>query len=76
MSAEAAIILDELKKAIVANGSPWISRMDAAAYTGKSLSTLDRAADAGKFKRYKTDEEGGVTFKKKELDAWMEGKSK
>lgn len=50
--------------------SPWADRAGAAAYCQCSPSEIDRAADAGVFKRYKRA--GTPMFKKAELDAALE----
>lgn len=74
MTAEAEIILQEIRGELRKLTSPWMNRQDAAAYcAGRSPITIDRAADAGKIKRYYPGGDGLPAFKRKELDAWMEG---
>lgn len=77
MTAEAEIILEEIRAELRKAASPWLSRQAAADYcAGRSTATIDRAADAGKIKRYYPGGDGLPAFKRKELDAWMEMRRK
>ena len=72
---EAAIALDYLVSQIRKLNSPWTNRHGAADYAHCSTKTIDRAADAGKIKRYFGIGEREPRFKKAELDKWIEGKA-
>lgn len=67
---ELAVVEQAVTVATWQGQSPWATRAAAAAHCHCSVSELDRAADAGFFKRY---HRGDVPmFKKAELDAAIE----
>lgn len=65
-----ARVLERLDTAVKQAASPWVDRAAAAAYAHCSTSEIDRAANAGAFKRYLR----GATpmFKKAEIDGAIE----
>jgi hypothetical protein len=65
-----AELVEAHERAVIRCSSPWLTRADAAAYCGCSTSEIDRAANAGVFKRYLR----ALTplFKKAEIDAAIE----
>lgn len=66
-----AELVEAHERAVIRSSSPWLTRADAAAYCGCSTSEIDRAANAGVFKRYLR----ALTplFKKSEIDQAIEG---
>jgi hypothetical protein len=62
-----ARLCEAVESAQMAANSPWLNRKAAAAYAQCSVSELDRAADAGAFRRYVRS--GTPLFRKDEIDA-------
>jgi hypothetical protein len=65
-----ARILEGLRRAVIEAQSPWLDRAGAAAHARCSTSEVDRAANAGVFKRYQRN--GTPLFKKSDLDRAIE----
>lgn len=65
-----ARVLERIDLSVKQAASPWVDRAAAAAYAHCSPSEIDRAANAGAFKRYTR----GATpmFKKAEIDRAIE----
>ncbi len=62
-----AELIEATVNAVRQMAGPWLDRRGAAAYAQCSLSELDRAANAGAFKRYQRA--GTPLFRKDEIDA-------
>lgn len=63
-------IATAVKEATLSASSPWCNRVAAAAYAQCSTSEIDRAANAGTFRRYMRG--GTPVFKKAEIDRAIE----
>lgn len=64
------LLEDRLSAAVVAVASTWLDRKTAGAYCHCSVSEIDRAANAGTFKRYWRGET--PVFRRQEIDQAIE----